>query len=246
MRQLNTIIVDDEQDSIDLLRLQLHRHCPEVEVPRCYNNPMQALQDILSIPPDLLFIDVEMPGMNGFELLEQVQPLNFSVVFVTAFNQYAIRAFRFNALDYLLKPTDPEELKTAVTRATQKHWPTQGQLIEASTNVKGTFPTRIALPTQNGVNFIALTDILYAEASNNYSKIILTDGSTHLLSKTLKDVQNLLEESHFLRVHRQYIVNLNNVKHFNRNEGILTMDTKVQLPIVRNQYDRFLEKYYKF
>ena len=245
MTKLKALILDDEQDSIKLLQLQIERHCPSIARIYTYSDPVKVLEDIASLEPDVVFIDVEMPEMNGFELLEKLSPLRFSVVFVTAFNQYAIRAFRFNALDYLLKPVEIDELKAAVNKAEKQLFPTKAQLTQADLQLKGTAVTRIALSSSNGITFINLNEILYVEASNNYSRVFLIDGSSHLLSKTLKDTQEILEESFFLRIHRQYIVNLNCVKHFNRNDGLITMDSKIQLPIVKNQYDKFLEKYYR-
>ncbi len=245
MTKLDALIIDDEQDSIKLLQLQIERHCPSIVRLHAYSNPLKAMEDIPMLQPDLVFIDVEMPEMNGFELLERLSPIKFNVVFVTAFNQYAIRAFRFNALDYLLKPVEVDELKAAVSKAEQQLFPTKAQLTQADLQLKGTTVTRIALSSSNGVTFIDLNEIVYVEASNNYSKVFLADGNNHLLSKTLKDTQEILEESHFLRIHRQYIVNLNCVKHFSRNEGLVTLDSKIQLPIVKNQYEKFLEKYYR-
>lgn len=245
MNKLKAVIVDDEPDSVALLRLQLERHCSAVTAITTFTNPVTALQQLPALAPDIVFVDVEMPLMNGFQLLEQLLPLQFNVVFVTAFNQYAIRAFKFNALDYLLKPADVKELQEAVSKTGRQLKPDKPQLAFAGEQLKGKPVSRIALPSQNGISFIHLSDIVYAEASDNYSKIFLADSTVHLLSKTLKDVQALLEETHFQRVHRQYLVNLNCVKHFNRNDGILTMDNKTELPITRNQYDRFMEKYYR-
>lgn len=181
--------------------------------------------------------------MNGFELLEKILHLPFSVIFITAYNQYALKAFRFNAVDYLVKPVDAHDLEEAVSKATKRVKLTAAQLSLMQKQIRGEPATRIAIPGQQGVSFIDLNDIIYSEASNNYSKLILTDGKHFVISKTLKDVQEVLEEEHFLRVHRQYIINLNHVKHFNRNEGILTMDNGDHIPIARNQKERLIERY---
>jgi two-component system LytT family response regulator len=241
---LKTIIIDDEQDSIKLLELQLSEHCPEIEVVRSCTSPVKALQEIEKLEPDLIFLDIEMPVINGFELLERILHLSFSVIFITAYNQYALKAFRFNAVDYLVKPVDTAELVEAVGKAAQRVKPTQLQLTQMQRQLRGEPATRIAIPgQQGGINFISLNDIIYSEASNNYSKLILTDGTGFLISKTLKDVQQVLEEEHFLRVHRQYIVNLNHVKLFNRNDGVLTMINGDHIPIARNQKERLIERY---
>lgn len=241
---LKTIIIDDEPDSIKLLELQLAEHCPEIEIVRTCTSSVKALQEIEKLEPDLIFLDIEMPVMNGFELLEKALHLPFSVIFITAYNQYALKAFRFNAVDYLVKPVDTADLVEAVGKAAHRVKPTLPQLTQMQRQLRGEPATRIAIPgQQGGISFINLNDIIYSEASNNYSKLILTDGNIILISKTLKDVQQVLEEEHFLRVHRQYIVNLNHVKQFNRNDGILTMNNGDHIPIARNQKERLVERY---
>lgn len=242
--QLKTIIVDDEPDSIKLLELQLAQHCPQIEIAGTYSSSIKALPAIEKLQPDLIFLDIEMPVMNGFELLEKILHLPFSVIFITAYNEYALKAFRFNAVDYLLKPVEAADLIQAVAKAAQRIKPTNTQLSLMQKQMRGEPATRIAIPgQQGGVSFIDLNDIIYSEASNNYSKLILADGKQFLISKTLKDVQEVLEEEHFLRVHRQYIINLNHVKQFNRNEGILTMVNGDHIPIARNQKEKLSEKY---
>lgn len=241
---LKTIIIDDEPDSIKLLELQLAQHCPQIEIASTYTSSIKALPAIEKLQPDLIFLDIEMPVLNGFELLEKILHLPFSVIFITAYNEYALKAFRFNAVDYLLKPVDAADLIQAVAKAAQRIKPTSTQLSLMQKQMRGEPATRIAIPgQQGGVSFIDLNDIIYSEASNNYSKLILADGKQFLISKTLKDVQEVLEEEHFLRVHRQYIINLNHVKQFNRNEGILTMVNGDHIPIARNQKEKLSEKY---
>ena len=230
-------------DSIQLLQLQLEKNCPQVEIAGTFTSSAKALQGIEKLNPDLLFLDIEMPVMNGFELLEKILHLNFSIVFITAYNQFALKAFRFNALDYLVKPIDTNELIEAVVKAEQRIKPTSTQLSMLQKQLRGEPVTKIAIPGQHGVSFIDLNEIIFGEASNNYSKLVLTDGRHFLISKTLKDVQEVLEEEHFLRVHRQYIINLNHVKQFNRNEGVLTMSNGEHIPVARNQKEHLIEKY---
>jgi two-component system LytT family response regulator len=241
--KLRTIIIDDEPDSVRLLQLQLTETCPHVDVIATYNSSVKALEKIEGLQPDLLFLDIEMPVINGFELLDKILHLNFSIIFITAYNQYALKAFRFNALDYLVKPIDANDLIEAVTKAEKKIKPSATQLSLLQRQMRGEIATKIAIPSKNGVSFIELNEIVFVEASNNYSKLILSDKRIFTVSKTLKDVQDVLEESHFLRVHRQYIINLNHVKQFNRNESILIMDNGEHLPIARNQKERLIEKY---
>ena len=240
---LRTIIIDDEPDSVQLLQLQLKQYCPDVEVVGSYTGTIKALDGIETLHPDLLFLDIEMPVMNGFEMLDKVLHMNFSLVFVTAYNQFALKAFRFNALDFLVKPIDTNELIEAVAKAEHRRKPTSDQLTMLQKQLRGAPVTKIAIPGQNGVSFIDLNEIVFVEASNNYSKLVLTDRRFFLISKTLKDVQEVLEEEHFLRVHRQYVINLNHVKQFNRNEGVLTMVDGEHIPVARNQKEHLIEKY---
>ncbi len=243
MIKLKTVIVDDEPDSVSLLRRQLIKHCPQVEVVASYTNSEEALENIELLTPDLLFLDVEMPVINGFELLEKVSHLNLSVVFVTAYTQFALKAFRFNALDFLVKPVEIDELTEAVFKAESRVPPTAAQLNMLQKQLRGEPITKIAIPVHNGVCFIEINEIVLIEASNNYSKLILKDKKFFIVSKSLKDIEEILEEDHFLRVHRQYIVNLNHVKQLNRNTCELTMITGETLPIAKNQKERLAEKY---
>lgn len=241
--KLKTIIIDDEPDSVKLLQLQLVQSCPQVDVIATYSNSVKASNEIEGLQPDLLFLDIEMPVIDGFALLNKILHLNFSIIFVTAYHQYALKAFRFNALDYLVKPVDTSDLMAAVAKAEKRIKPTSMQLSLLQRQMRGEIATKIAIPGQNGVSFIELNEIVFVEASNNYSRLVLTDKRIVTVSKTLKDVQETLEESHFLRVHRQYIINLNHVKQFNRNESILIMDNGEHLPIARAQKEKLVEKY---
>lgn len=208
-----------------------------------YTSSVKALQNIEFLEPDLLFPDIELPVMNGFELLEKIVHLIFSFVFVTAFHQFALKAFRFKALDFLVKPIDKNELIEGVVKEERHIKPTSSQISMLQKQLRGEPVTKIAIPGSHDVFFIDLNEIVYSEASNNYSKLIVTDGRHFLISKTLKDVQDVLEEEHFLRIHRQYIINLNHLKQFNRNEGVLTMTDGASLPVGRNQKERLIEKY---
>ena len=243
MITLKAVIVVDEPDSVSLLMMQLIKHCPQVEVIGSFTSSVKAAEEIELLDPDLLFLDVEMPVMNGFELLEKVSKLHLSVVFVTAYNQFALKAFRFNALDFLVKPVEISDLKEAVGKAESRIIPTSSQLLMLQKQLRGEPIKKIAVPVPNGVNFIDFIDIVLFEASNNYSKLILKDKRVFLVSKSLKDIEEVLEEENFLRVHRQYIINLQHVKQFNKNTLELTMNTGETLPVAKNQKERLAEKY---
>jgi two-component system LytT family response regulator len=240
---IKTILLDDEPDAVKLLQLQINKHCPELEIMTTFTNPELAVQSIKTSPPDLLLIDVEMPKLNGFDVLEKISPIDFNVIFVTAYDQYAIRAFKYNAIDYLLKPIDTTELKNAIDRAKQRAHISAIEIgLIKQLRLEKTID-KIAVSTQNGISFIDLKDIIFAESKNNYSVLTLSNKSTFTISKTLKDLQELLEESHFLRIHRQYIINLNEVFHFNKTDCILTLKNNQKIPVARNKKDALVEMY---
>ncbi len=243
MNTIRTVIIDDEPDSVQLMRLNIENHFPQLEIVGTFNSSVKASEQIAALQPDLLFLDIEMPLINGFDLLEKIMPVEFSVVFVTAYNDFAIKAFRFNALDYLVKPVNIEDLREVVKKVEKRHHFQTDQLHVLQQQFKKGSITKIAIPSQTGVTFIDLKDIVFVEAKSNYSELVLVDKRKILISKTLKDIQYVLEQQQFLRIHRQYIINLNEVKHFNRNESLLTMTTNDVLPVSRLQKDKLIEQY---
>lgn len=242
MNPIRTVLIDDEPDSIRLMQLTLAQF-PEIVLVGSFTSSSKAAAELEALQPELVFLDIEMPVMNGFELLEAVPGLNAAVVFVTAYNEFAIKAFRFNALDYLVKPVAFEELNAVIQKAGKKQALQADQLQLLRQQLKKGQITKIAVPGQTGVVFVDLRDILYVEASGNYACLVLPDNRKLLISKTLKDIQEVLEEQQFLRIHRQYIINLNQVKHFNRNEGLLTMINNAVLPVSRNQKENLIGQY---
>jgi two-component system, LytTR family, response regulator len=243
MKQLTAILIDDEQDSLQLLRLQLQKHCQEVNILHSFQDPVAARQFLEINNVDMVFLDIEMPVMDGFQLLESLRPLRFRIIFVTAYNQYAIRAFRFNAVHYIVKPVEGDLLKEAVEKVQDAQLPTDTQIQELRKQAANGLADRIAVGTQAGVIFINLSEIIYIEAQGNYSQFLLDNQGRQVITKTLKDIQDLLEENGFLRVHRQYIIKLNKVKTYARNEGILTMMNGDHVPVARIQREKLMEKF---
>ena len=251
---MKIIIIDDEPDNVELLALQLARHCPQVEVVGQFTDSPSALLAVPRLHPDLVFLDIEMPMLNGFQLLEKLGKVTFQVVFVTAYNQYALQAFRYAALDYLLKPVDTVDLVKAVQRAEQARsqevtagiaWPEQLELLRAYHPAAGAVPpAKIALPHANGLTFVETSQILYAESDSNYTNFVLVNGEKYLVSKTLGDVQDMLESRNFLRIHRQYVVNLDHIKRLVKGEGIyLVLTDGSSIPVSRQQKDRLMERF---
>ena len=243
---LKAIIIDDEPDCVKLLALQLKMYCQKVEVVAECTSSEAGLLQIKAMQPDLVFLDIEMPVMNGFQLLEKIGAINFSLVFVTAYDQFAVKAFRFNAIDYLLKPIDGKDLKVAVEKALQqKPFPQQLQLLKQQLHGGEKYhPDKIALPYQNGVTFTEVKNILYCEAENNYTRFYVVGGQQCVVSKTLGDIQEVLEERNFLRVHRQYLINLDHIKKYVRGEGnYLIMSNDENIPVARNKKEKLVERF---
>lgn len=244
---LKAIIIDDEPDCVKLLALQLKMYCPQVQVVAGCTESETGYLKIKELLPDIVFMDIEMPVMNGFQLLEKIGSIQFSLVFVTAYDQFAVKAFRFSALDYLLKPIDGKDLKAAVEKAEQRHWPQPQQLNLLKEQLHGgtkNIPDKIALPYQNGVIFAEIKNVIYCESDNNYTRIYTVDGKKYLVAKTLGDIQEVLEERNFLRIHRQYLINLSHIKKYVRGDGnYVIMSNDQSIPVARNQKERLVERF---
>ena len=244
---LKAIIIDDEPDCVKLLSLQLKMYCPQVQVAATCTSSSDGYEKILDIKPDIVFLDIEMPVMNGFQLLEKIGNINFRIIFVTAYDQFAVKAFRFSALDYLLKPIDGKDLKSSVEKAAQRNWPqTQqlGHLKQQLDNGGKILPDKIALPYQNGVIFAEIKQVVYCESENNYTRIHTTDSNHYIIAKTLGDIQEVLEERNFLRVHRQYVINLDHIIKYVKGEGnYVIMSNHKSIPVARSQKERLIEKF---
>ncbi len=244
---MKTIIIDDEPNAVGLLELRLAQYCPQIEIVAACTNSVKGVEAIKLHQPDLLFLDIEMPQMNGFQVLEAVGNTSFSLIFVTAYDKFAIKAFKYSALDYILKPIEIEELVAAVAKV-EKHRQTNfeqvthlKQQLAAETKVQ---PNQIALPYQNGVKFVNIDDILYAEADNNYTKFCLKDGKIHLVTRSLKEVQELLEDRGFLRLHRQYLVNVAQIIKFVKGDSShVVMTNLVQIPVSRIHKEQLMERF---
>ena len=245
---MKAIIIDDEPDCVKLLALQLKMYCPQVEVVAECLGSEEGLAAMRSKNPHVVFLDIEMPKMNGFQMLELVGDLTFAVVFVTAYDKFAVKAFKFSAIDYLLKPTDAKDLQAAVLKVerSQRTDARQLELLKQQLqphNIRP-FPEKIALPHQNGVVFVELKKVVYCEADDNYTRFFLTDGQKYLVSKTLRDIQETLEERNFLRVSRQHLVNLDHIAKFMKGEGsYVVMTDGTSITAAKSQKDKLIERF---
>lgn len=218
---LRAILIDDDQSNLSALSGKLSKHCPQVEIINCCDNAEDGIKAIENNKPDLVFLDIEMPVMNGFVLLQQLKNRNFELIFVTAYDHYAIKAIKYSALDYLVKPVEITDLIAAVTKAetykNSRHSQLQIELLLEHLNNKQ--PKRITIPTSDGLRFINIEDIIYLEASNNYTNIFLSTNQKILVSRTLKDFDDMLPSDTFLRIHHGTVINKYYVEKYIRGEG---------------------------
>lgn len=220
---INAILIDDEAHCLDSLSILLNKFCPAVNIVERCLSAKQGLEASMKYKANLVFLDVEMPSMNGFEFLEQFKAIPFSVIFTTAYDKYAIKAIRFSALDYLLKPIDPNELIEAVRKVeTTNHLPTSEQFRMLIDKIENKEPalTKIAVPIAEGFELVRTEDIIRCEADNNYTYLHLKNKRKITACRTLKEIEEQLESfSSFIRVHHSYIVNLNEVTKYVRGDG---------------------------
>ena len=242
---IRALIVDDEPKNRKVLRSLLTEFCPEVNIVGEAASADEAQRLIDEVSPELLFLDIEMPYGNAFDLLDKIMPVKFEIIFITAFDEYTLKAFRYSALDYLLKPVDIEELKGAVKKASEKIGlkSINKQLANLLQNVKpaGTTAPKIALPTQEGFIFQATQDIVRFEAKGNYTYVFTTEGNKHVSSRTIRQYEEMLPESLFFRIHNSHIINLNYIKKYTKGRGgHVVMSDGSMLEVATRRKDAFL------
>jgi two-component system LytT family response regulator len=239
---LRAIIVDDEERARRSLETLLTLHCPNMQVVAQSHNVPKAVLDIKQYRPDVVFLDIEMPEFNGFELFNFFEEVNFEVVFVTAYSDYAIKAFEFSAVDYLLKPAQVDKLKAAVEKVLQRlHSNNMKQRIDALRhNYQSDEFTKIALPVTDGLLFVEVNQIAMLQAEGGYTHVFLADGSKLLVSKKLLFFEELLDKrKSFYRIHRSHLINLNYVKKYSRIESYIEMDNGISMPVSKERKKDF-------
>lgn len=241
---LTAIIIDDEQKGRIALRQKLQDYCAGVRLTGEAENGEEGIRLIEKNKPDIVFLDIEMPRMDGFEMLHRLPEKKFHLIFTTAYDQYAIKAFKVAAFDYLLKPIDIEELKSAVSKIdTQSPVITEKKLavLEQSLDGKNIF-NKIAIPTLEGLLFFNISDIIHLEASSNYTTIYFKDHPKLTASKTLKDFEELLPPNIFFRTHHSHIINLNYIKRYLKGDGgQIEMQNGNYVDVARRKKDEFLK-----
>lgn len=220
---LKALIVDDEIDALNTLRILLQKHCPEIEIVGEASSVEEALIKIETLYPNVLFLDVELPDGTGFDILRKAKSISFDTIFISAYNHYSIKAFKFSAIDYLLKPVDIDELCNAVKklknlceRFTTNIHRDYSILLE---NLSSNFPKKFVLPSSEGFEFINIDDVILIKAEGSYSELLFNNGKRKLVAKLLKDFQDRLFDQGFFRSHNSFLINLKHVKKLLRKDG---------------------------
>ncbi len=236
---IKALIVDDEQSSIDLLQWLVGQYCPDISVVQSARSVKDALPLIHNFQPDIVFLDIQMPHQSGFDLLTTIDQWNFEVIFTTAFNEFAIQAIRFSALDYLLKPIDETELKKAVERFKAKriYAPAGQQLFRnfiqnISQGKKEKF--KLALADAFEIKYVTLDEIIRLQADSNYTKVHLTQNRVFVSAKTLKEYDEILREQHFLRIHKSHLINPTHIESYDK-QGWLKMSDGSEVEVARRK-----------
>jgi len=243
---IKAILIDDEVHCVETLSLLISEYCPEVQVMERCKSAKEGLAAVKKHDPALIFLDIEMPVMNGFEFLEQFTDIPFAVIFTTSYDQYAIKAIRFSALDYLLKPIEPNELVSAVKKVQeQRHLPfaEQFQMLLKQVQGKNSSFNKIAVPTSEGFELLPADQVVYCEADDNYTHLFLKNKSKIIACRTLKEMEEQIVDFHFfIKVHHSYIVNLNEMTKYIRGEGgYLVMSDGTSVNVSRSRKDALMK-----
>ena len=245
---MKAIIIDDELSGREVLKKLVQLNCPDVTVVNTLNSIETGLRSIQEDKPDLVFLDIQMPNASGFDLLNQIDKIDFEIIFVTAHDSFAIRAFKYAAVDYILKPIKVTELIDAVQRAGERIKNNQSQdhvkfMLEKVSPAKKVFVNnKILLPTLGGYNIIEVSEITYCKSESNYTRFNFVDGKNLVVSKTLKEVESIHHENNFFRIPRSYIINLNCIAKYNKGKGgEVVMKDGAILEVSRDKKDEFLK-----
>ena len=244
---INTVLIDDEPKNIKVLKNMLSEFCPQIQLTGEAGNADTGKKIILEEKPQLVFLDIEMPYGNGFDLLNDLMPIDFEVIFVTAFDKYLLQALKYSALDFLLKPVNIEELKNAVKNAEIR---VHKNLINQQLNIllenfkKESNLKKIAIPTVDGFDFISVSDIVRCEAMGSYTRVHFSNSQKVLVSKPLKDYESLLPEDLFFRIHNSHLINLNYIKKYSRGRGgVVELEDGSVIEVAVRRKEEFLRRF---
>lgn len=246
---VKAIIIEDEKMSRETLRRLLEKYCPTVEVVAEADGYRKGMEEIRKYHPDVIFLDIQMPDGSGFRLLEELEDIDFEVIFTTAFDQFAIKAIKYSALDYLLKPIIPQELTEAIQRVERKKADNAKRRIEAvatdNLKMQDDRNHKIVLSTSEMLHVISVDDIIRCESDNYYTNFYFIDGRKLLVSKTLKENEELLSHHNFIRPHKSHLINIKYIKSYIRQEGgYILMSDDTHIPVSRRKKDKIMEIIY--
>ncbi len=246
MTKYNTIIIDDESHSREILTDYIKKYCLDIEIMDTAKNVSEAYEKIITLKPQLVFLDISLLDENAFDLLAKFNEINFEIIFITAYNDYAIKAIKFSAIDYLLKPINIEQLVNAVSKAikrmneksTLNHFKYFAENLKQKDQIN-----KIALPTLEGYIFVETNHIVRCLASGSYTEFFFTNRKPILVSKGLKEYEELLEGSHFIRVHHSHLINLQHVSEYHKGKSsYITMSDSSSVEVSVRKRDEFLER----
>ena len=255
MNPVTAILVDDEPRGISSLQKLLQLNCPEVNIIACCQNSDEAKAKIETLHPQLVFLDIAMPEKNGFDLLRELGRVSVEIIFVTAHNNYMLQAFRFSAVDYLLKPVEDELLVEAVQRATKRITEKSedmqvGTLLHNLSQFASGRKMKLCIPSLRGVKVLEIPDIIYCEANSNYTNFHLSNGDNICSSKPIFEYETLLEDCNFVRIHKSFLVNLEHIKEYIKGEGgSVIMTNNHDVEVSRRKKEIFMKRmkeYYKY
>lgn len=241
---IRTVIIDDEPDAVQFIESIISEYCPNIEVAGKAYSAREGVQMITDTHPDLVFLDVQMPHGSGFDLLSSFPDKSFDVIFITAYNHYAIQAIKFSAVDYILKPININEFIEAVNKVEEKRANMEYKNLNYHAlmeNLKAAKPTKLAIPTADGIEYLNTGEIIRLEADRSYTWFFMTANRKYLVSRNLKEYQELLSDMNFFRPHNSHLINMEHVKKFVRHEGgYIEMTDNSTVPISRGKRDLFL------
>lgn len=247
---ITAVIIDDEKNALEVLEMQLNKFCTDVNVVAVCEGGVKGIAAIKKYNPGLVFLDIEMPHKNGFDVLNETKGMNYDVVFTTAYDQFAIKAFKFSALDYLLKPVDILELQAAVEKVKTKKEDSgldeKIKILFQQMQPQQRLTDKIALPVGDAMQFMQPDEIIRCESDSNYTHIFLANGKKLTLAKTLKEVEENINGAPFFRIHQSHLVNMNHIsKYIKGDNAYVVMKDGTQIGISRNKKEAFLETFRK-
>ena len=245
MEKIKAILIDDELNSLQNLQQKLEGFCPDVSIIAFTQKPEEGILLIRQYQPDVVFLDIEMPKMNGFDMLKKIGDFNFNIIFTTAYNKYAINAIKINAMDYLMKPIDDEELGKAIQKCQldleQKKTSQKMDALFKNMGKQHSLDTTLTLSSLDGTRFIKMKDILRLEASGRYTKFYLVNKEVLIASRTIGDFEKALINHDFFRIHESHIVNLYFIDRFYKGNNFVLLTDKTELPLARRRKEEFLK-----